>query len=136
MWHRRLSLPSRQWTQIGKVHLALLGEHIRHSVLGAVRPKDGRISTKLFNRCDSDTFQALLDSMAEENQPVEGRRAVLGIDNASWHKVKRLNWHHFEPMYLSVYSPDLKSIEKMWSKIKGWLLRHLMNWTGDRHGIL
>jgi hypothetical protein len=65
-----------------------LGEHIRHNVLGAVRPKDGRISTMLFNLCDSDTFQALLDSLAQENPPKAGQRAVLVMDNASWHKVK------------------------------------------------
>lgn len=119
--------PRRQWTQIGKVRTSpYLGEHIRHNVLGAVRPKDGRISTMLFNLCDSGTFQALLDSMAQENPPEAGQRAVLVMDNASWHKVKRLNWHHFEPMYLPPRSPDLNPIERLWLRLKadwfnGWI---------------
>lgn len=67
--------PRRQWTQISKVSTSpYLGEHIRHNVLGAVRPKEGRISTMLLNLRDTDTFQALLNSMTEENPPVEGRR--------------------------------------------------------------
>lgn len=121
--------PRRQWTKIGKVRTSpYLGEHIRHNVLGAVRPKDGRISTMLFNLCDSDTFQALLNSMAEENPEVKGRRAVLVMDNASWHKVKKLNWHHFEPMYLPPRSPDLNPIERLWLRLKadwfnGWIAK-------------
>lgn len=111
--------PHRQWTKIGKVRTSpYLGEHIRHNVLGAVRPKDGRISTMLFNLCDSDTFQVLLDSMAEENPAIEGRRAVMVMDNASWHKVKKLNWHHFESMYLPPRSPDLNPIERLWLRLK------------------
>ena len=121
--------PRRQWTAIGQVrHSPYLGEHIRHNVIGAVRPRDGRISTLLTNICDTDTFQAFLNEMAAENPPVEGRRALLVLDNAGWHKTKRLNWHHFEPVYLPVRSPDLNPIERLWLRLKtdwfqGWIAR-------------
>jgi transposase len=95
-----------------------LGEHIRHNVFGAVRLKDGRLCSMLFNLCDSDTFQAFLDSLAQENPLIEGRRALLVLDNASWHNVKRLNWHHFEPVYLPPRSPDLNPIERLWLRLK------------------
>jgi transposase len=122
--------PRRQWTQIGKVRTSpYLGEHIRHNVFGAVRPKDGRLCSMLFNLCDSETFQVFLDTLAEENPPVAGRRALLVLDNASWHKVKGLNWHHFEPAYLPARSPDLNAIERLWLRIKadwfnGWIAKN------------
>ena len=121
--------PRRQWTKIGRVRTSpYLGEHIRHNVFGAVRPKDGRLCSMLFNLCDSDTFQAFLDTLAEENPAIEGRRALLVMDNASWHKVKRLKWHHFEPVYLPARSPDLNPIERLWLRLKadwfnGWIAK-------------
>jgi transposase len=122
--------PRRQWTPVGKVRTCpSLGEHIRHNVLGAVRPADGRISSMLFNRCDTDTFQAFLNSLAGENPPAAGRRALLVMDNASWHKTKRLTWHHFEPVYLPARSPDLNPIERLWLRLKadwfnGWIAKN------------
>lgn len=121
--------PRRTWTKIGKVrHSPYLGEHIRHNVFGAVRPADGRLSALLFNICDSVTFQVFLDNLAEENPPVAGRRSILVLDNASWHKSKSLNWHHFEPEYLPPRSPDLNAIERLWLRIKadwfnGWIAK-------------
>ncbi len=112
--------PRRIWTKIG--------EHIRHNVFGAVRPADGRLCSMLFNLCDSETFQVFLDTLAEENPPVEGRRAIVVLDNASWHKVKRLNWHHFQPEYMPARSPDLNAIERLWLRMKadwfnGWIAK-------------
>ena len=34
-------------------------------------------------------------SWAEEIPAVDSKRRLLIVDNASWHKPKRLNWHHF-----------------------------------------
>jgi len=120
----------RTWTKIGKVRLSpYLGEHIRHNVFGAVRPADGRLCAMLFNLCDSQTFQVFLDTLAQENPPVAGRRAILVLDNASWHKVRRLNWHHFQPEYLPPRSPDLNAIERLWLRMKadwfnGWIAKN------------
>jgi transposase len=48
-----------------------------------------------------------------------GRRVCLVLDNASWHKTKRLVWHHIEPVYLPPYSPDFNPIERIWQHLKG-----------------
>lgn len=122
--------PRRTWTKIGKVRLSpYLGEHIRHNVFGAVCPADGRLTTMLFNLCDSESFQVFLDALAQENPAVEGRRAIVVLDNASWHKVKRLNWYHFQPEYLPARSPDLNAIERLWLRLKadwfnGWIAKN------------
>jgi transposase len=86
----------------------------------------------LFNLCDSQTFQVFLDPLAQENPPVAGCRAILVLDNASRHKVKRLNWHHFQPEYLPPRSPDLNAIERLWLRIKadwfnGWIAKTAAN---------
>ena len=46
------------------------------------------------------------------------KRRLLIVDNASWHKAQRLNWHHFEVYYLPGYSPDLNPIERLWLRLK------------------
>ena len=45
-------------------------------------------------------------------------RQILILDNASWHKSARLNWHHFEPKFLPGYSPDFNPIERLWLRLK------------------
>ena len=40
------------------------------------------------------------------------------LDNASWHKAARVNWHHFEPQFLPAYSPDFNPIERLWLRLK------------------
>jgi hypothetical protein len=34
------------------------------------------------------------------------------------YKVKRLNWHHFEPIYLPARLPYLNPIERLWLRLK------------------
>ena len=49
-------------------------------------------------------------------RPSPGFHPVL--DNASWHKARRLHWHHFTPVYLPPYSPDYNAIERLWLHLK------------------
>jgi len=67
---------------------------------------------------DTDAFQLFLDQLADAVPRQPGKRQVLIVDNASWHKAQRLNWHHFEPRYLPAYSPDLNPIERLWLRMK------------------
>ncbi|MBB5037570.1 winged helix-turn-helix domain-containing protein [Prosthecobacter dejongeii] len=41
----------------------------------------------------------LLDELAKSVPLKEGVSWVLVLDNASWHKVKSLRWHHFEVLF-------------------------------------
>ncbi len=52
--------------------LALRGEQLLHNAFGAL----------LFNLCYSFTFQVFLETLAEENPRVAGRRAILLLYNA------------------------------------------------------
>jgi transposase len=72
----------------------------------------------IFDGVDTDVFQCYLDHLAEAIPPDPGKRRILILDNASWHKSARLNWHHFECRFLPAYSPDFNPIERLWLRLK------------------
>lgn len=111
--------PRRRWVQPGKRRtVPYLGDHIRQNVVGAVCPASGQLFSLIVDGVDTDVFQFFLDQMAQGISKVEGKRQLLIVDNASWHKAERLNWHHFEPLYLPAYSPDFNPIERLWLRLK------------------
>jgi transposase len=111
--------PRRRWAhKSDRIKTPYHGIHLRQSVLGAVCPRNGECAALIFNHCDSEVFQVFLDHLAQSVPPDPNKRRYLILDNASWHKVKRLNWHHFIPKYLPAYSPDLNPIERLWLGLK------------------
>lgn len=72
---------------------------------------------------NTETFQIFLHHL--QTQAGE-RRVVLVLDNASWHKAKRLNWGRIEPLYLPPYSPDYNCIERLWLEIKNQYFTHFV----------
>jgi transposase len=56
--------------------------------------------------------------MAKAVPKKEGVAQVLILDNASWHRAARVNWHHFKPKFLPGYSPDFNPIERLWLRLK------------------
>lgn len=111
--------PRRRWVQPGRPRtVPYLGDHVRQNVIGAVCPQSGQLFSLVVDGVDTDVFQFFLDEMAKTIPKAEGKRQLLILDNASWHKATRLNWHHFEPMYLPAYSPDFNPIERLWLRLK------------------
>lgn len=111
--------PRRRWVQPGKPRtVPYLGDHIRQNVIGAVAPQSGELFSLIVDGVDTDVFQFFLDEMARAVPRKEGLRQILILDNASWHKSARLDWHHFEPKFLPGYSPDFNPIERLWLRLK------------------
>lgn len=93
--------PRRRWVQPGKRRtVPYLGDHIRENVIGVVAPQSGGFFSLIVDGVDTDVFQFFLDEMAKAIPKKEGVRQLLILDNASWHKATRLNWHHFEPKFM------------------------------------
>ena len=110
--------PRRGWAIKGsKPRIVHNGDHVRLSILGTVCPRTGEFFALEASHCDTDVFQAFLDEAALSITPTR-KRNVLILDNASWHKRKKLNWHFFEPLYLPPYSPDFNPIERLWLIMK------------------
>ena len=111
--------PRRRWVQPGLPRtVPYLGDHIRQSVIGVVCPASGQLFSLVVDGVDTDVFQFFLDELAKAVPPVPGKRQILILDNASWHKAKHLKWHHFEPDFLPAYSPDFNPIERLWLRLK------------------
>jgi transposase len=109
----------RRWTARGsRPTVPYLGDHIRANVVGAVCPQSGENFTMIFDAMDTDCFQCFLDQLNANVPLPEGKRRMLIVDNASWHKAQRLNWGAFAPAFLPGYSPDLNPIERLWLRMK------------------
>ncbi len=111
--------PRRRWVQPGKRRtVPYLGDHIRQNVIGAVAPQSGALFSLIVDGVDTDVFQFFLDELAKAIPKKEGVRQILIVDNASWHRAARVQWHHFEPKFLPGYSPDYNPIERLWLRLK------------------
>lgn len=111
--------PRRRWVQPGRRRtVPYLGDHIRQNVVGAVCPQSGELFSVIVDGVDTDVFQFFLDQLAQALPEKQGVRPLLILDNASWHRAGRVNWHHFEPKFLPAYSPDFNPIERLWLRLK------------------
>ncbi len=111
--------PRLKWVKRGsRPEIGYYGGHVRSNVIGAVEPQSGQLVSVIVPYCDQIVFQTFLDILAEEVPKQRGKTNYLILDNASWHKVKSLEWHHFKPLYLPAYSPDFNPIERLWQHLK------------------
>ena len=126
--------PRLKWVKRGsRPEIGYHGAHVRSNVVGAVDPQGGQLVSLIVPYCDRHVFQHFLDTLAEEAPRQRGKRDYLVLDNASWHKVKSLNWHHFEPLFLPPYSPDFNPIERLWQHVKS---HYLAGFITDDHDQL
>ena len=99
--------PRRRWVARGsRPRVPYLGDHTRANVVGAVCPHSGQCFALIFDGVDTDAFQLFLDQLAQAVPPEPGRRRLLIVDNASWHKGplknKLYNWcSGSSPSYLA-----------------------------------
>ncbi|HPI77897.1 MAG TPA: transposase [bacterium] len=84
------SRPRLVWSRKGKRPiLPFTGAHFKDNVIGAVRPADGKFFSLIMPTSNTRSFQIFLD---ETQRHIQSRRAVMILDNASWHKPKMLDW--------------------------------------------
>jgi|688.fasta_scaffold395219_1 transposase len=123
--------PRQRWVKRGsRPTQGYFGGHIRQNIVGAVNPEDGQLVSLIVPHNDTETFQAFLDTMAQE-VPAGEKDIYLILDNASWHKAKGLDWHHLKPIYLPPYSPDYNPIERLWQYLKGHYLAGYLTRSGE-----
>ncbi|MGF1573868.1 MAG: IS630 family transposase, partial [Sumerlaeia bacterium] len=118
--------PRRRWMKVGaKGTVPRNGWHLRRNVSGMVCPRTGEVFFCTFSHSDTECFQAFLGE-AQRWLELSKKRQILVLDNATWHKSKRIDWGRFEPLYLPPYSPDLNPIERLWQVIKQeWFTDHI-----------
>jgi transposase len=122
--------PRHRWAITGShPRVPFTGAHIRQSVIGAVQPGSGETEVLIVPNVDSEIFQLFLDQLSNATNG-RGKQIILVLDNASWHKAKRLDWHNITPMYLPPYSPDLNPIERLWARVKA---NFFADWFAKSH---
>ncbi len=110
--------PRRGWSKKGeRKKIYRTQKHLRMSVSGMCCPRTGQFFAIEFPYTDRLAFQAFLDVANRDIAPT-GKREIIILDNASWHKSKKINWGRFEAVYLPPYSPDLNPIERIWLFLK------------------
>lgn len=58
---------------------------------------------------------------------LEGRKVILVLDGAGWHKSKDLIVpEHIKIIYLPPYSPELNPVERLWQYIKDNVLKNMV----------
>jgi hypothetical protein len=95
-----------------------VGDHSRQNVVATVHPQTGEFLSLIVDLADTNVFQFFLDQLAETVPKEESARQLLTVDNASWHKAGRLNWHQFEPAYLPAYQLGFNPIERLWLRLE------------------
>lgn len=110
--------PRRRWAEVGgKPTITKNGDHLRTNVSGIVCPRTGEAFMLEFTHTDAEVFQVFLREASAAIRS-DRERQIMVLDNASWHRVKTIDWGRFEPLYLPAYSPDLNPIERLWLVIK------------------
>ena len=109
--------PRHVWAKRGsRPVLTFTGKHIKTNVIGAVRPIDGKFISLIMPKMNTDVFQIFLNEL--NHHITKGKRVIMILDNATWHKTKKLSWGRIEPEFLPPYSPDLNCIERIWLNLK------------------
>lgn len=123
--------PRRRWAEKGvKTRVPYTGDHVRENIIGAVLPTTGELLCHVVPYVDSEWFGLFIRELAGMTRARHkaGRRIVLVLDNASWHKVKSLPLEHIELKFLPPYSPDFNPIERLWLMLKArWFNNHHCN---------
>lgn len=87
-------------------------------VFGAVCTADGRLTTCRAEKFNAETFLSFLQQLVRRRR--KGRKMVVVLDNARWHRAKLLhpwlkkNRKHLRLDFLPPYSPELNAIERVW----------------------
>lgn len=128
--------PAYSWTKKGRANRREVktrwGNQGRINLIGTLCLDAGEARLleyrMLEGSCRTGEVLSYLDSLAEEAQR-KGRRAVVVLDNAPFHKAKaiqdaRAGWEAkgLKLYYLPAYCPHLNLIEGVWRRLKGFLM--------------
>ena len=111
-----------KWSLKGsKEFIGTFGNHAKVNVLGAINHALGKTFHMKSEKLNSEIFIKFLEHLIMLNPT---KRLVLVIDNAPWHKSKKVMKfiegvsEKIEIIWLPVYSPDFNPIEHLWKFMK------------------
>lgn len=85
-------------------------------VYAFVHPNSGRSVWYLLPSLNAAAFQVILEDFARDVLSSSGKRVLIVLDNAGWHKAKALRVPDgLEFVFLPPYSPELQPAERLWA---------------------
>lgn len=85
-------------------------------VYAFVHPNSGRSVWYLLPSLNAAAFQVVLEDFAQDVLSSSGKRVLIVLDNAAWHKAKVLCVPEgLEFVFLPAYSPELQPAERLWA---------------------
>ena len=113
----RISDPRACWAPGGcrpEIGVQLVREYIY--IFGAVSPLDGCHDSLVLPRADTEAMSVFL---AEVSRRHENEHVVMFMDQAGWHKSKKLRVPaNIELAFLPPYSPELNPQEQIWDELR------------------
>lgn len=111
--------PRRGWCKKGeRKKIYRTQKHMRINISGMCCPETGEFFALEFPYSNRDSFQCFLNAANQEISKQADKQDYIVLDNASWHKVKSIDWGRFKVLFLPPYSPDMNPIERIWGYLK------------------
>ena len=107
----------RKWSLRGsKCEIRVRQGYENFYTYSSVCPKTGKIFSLLLPEVNTKMMNLYLKELSRY---FEGEKIILIMDNAGWHKSKRLKIpSNIEIEYLPAYSPELNPVERLWKWLK------------------
>ena len=108
----------RQWARRGSRPRQPADQRYESAfVFGAVCPQRDTGAALVLPYADSFAMQKHLDEIAKHVAP--GAHAVMLLDQAGWHKAKKLKWpDNLSPLFIPPGCPELNAAENIWQYLR------------------
>lgn len=126
---KRIGFRRTGWSPLGKapVQISQFHRDQRYQILPAYA-QDGIVLSRVFRGAtDSTIFEDFIAQLLQHCGRWPEPKSVLVMDNASFHRTKRIaqmcEEANVKLVYLPPYSPDLNPIEEFFAELKGFIKR-------------
>jgi transposase len=108
----------RQWAKRGSRPRQPADQRYESAyVFGAVCPERDTGAALVLPYADTFAMQQHLNEIAKQVAPVS--HAVVLLDNAGWHKAKKLKWPgNLSPLFIPPGCPELNATENIWQYLR------------------
>ena len=126
----------RQWAKRGTRPRQPVDQRYESAyVFGAVCPERDTGAALVLPFADTWAMQQHIDEAAKH--VAHGSHAVMLLDNAGWHRTKKLKWpKNMSPMFIPARCPELNATENIWQYLRQTYLSNRVSPTMTRSLML
>jgi transposase len=108
----------RQWAERGTRPRQPVDQRYESTyIFGAVCPLRDTGAALILPHANTGAMQLHLDEIAAH--VAKGAQALLLLDNAGWHRTKKLHWpENITPVFIPPATPELNAVENVWQYLR------------------